>query len=428
MKQKISTQAISGFPEYLPNEQLELNKLKKLIAGVFHSFAFIPLDTPLLERREVLLSKAGGETEHQIYFLDKGEDHLALRFDLTVPLARYVSEYASQLIFPFKRYQIDKVYRGERPQRGRFREFYQADIDIVGESILPLSADAEIIKVIVKVFEKLNIGPFTVKISNRKLLSGLLADLQLTEKSSDVLRLLDKLPKIGASAVTEGMIALGIEEAAVKRILSLATIKGDDLGELEKMVVQHPDFILGLAELREVTACLSDYGITSNFYEFDLTIARGLDYYTGTVFETFLDNYPELGSICSGGRYENLVAGFAERAFPGVGASIGLSRLYYQLREAQLLSKTDEPMAEVLVISDNRKEGETLADVLRTRGLAVAGAYGPEKMKKKMMLANRWGVKEVYFLGEDELSKKEVSIKNMISGEQTVKPLTDFSL
>ncbi len=428
MKQKISTQAISGFPEYLPDDQLALAKLKKTIEDVYRSFAFMPLDTPLLERREVLLSKAGGETEHQIYFLDKGEEQLALRFDLTVPLARYVSEYAKQITFPFKRYQIAKVYRGERPQRGRFREFYQADIDTVFEGVLPLSADAEIIKVIIKVFERLEVGPFTVKISNRKLLNGLLADLKLIDKGPEIMRILDRLPKVGASVVTEDLLALGVSEEAGKRILELTTIKDNVLENLEKLAINHPDFIIGLAELREVADCLADYGISSDSYAFDLSIARGLDYYTGTVFETFLNDHAELGSICSGGRYENLVSGFGDGSFPGVGASIGLSRLYYQLKESQLLADNSDAVADALVISSSRSQGEALADKLRARGLRVAGSYGPEKLKKKMALANKWRVKEVYFLEEQELAKEEVAIKDMISGEQKNYPLKDFAL
>lgn len=426
MKQKIKTSAVSGFPEYLPADQLLLDQLKQTITETYRSFGFIPLDTPVLERREVLLAKAGGETEHQLYFLENNSDDLALRFDLTVPLARYISEYSGALTFPFKRYQVAKVYRGERPQKGRYREFYQADIDIIAEGVLPLSAEAEIIKVVATVFEKLAIGSFTIKISNRKLLSGLLAALNLSAAATEILRILDKLPKIGAEACQAELKKLDVDSLASSQILAFASLKGDVLAGLKELDIKHPDFVVGLGELQELAQCLSDYGVSASNYSFDLSIARGLDYYTGTVWETFLDDYPELGSICSGGRYENLVAGFSNHYFPGVGASIGLSRLFYQLKIAGLLPNTTPPVADALVISDDCKRGEQLADSLRRRGLSVAGAYGPEKLKKKLALANRWSVKTVYLLGEEELAAGEVSVKNMTSGEQKRQALNDF--
>ncbi len=426
MKQKIKTTAVSGFPEYLPADQLLLDQLKQTIAETYRSFAFIPLDTPVLERREVLLAKAGGETEHQIYCLENNSDDLALRFDLTVPLARYISEYGGVLTFPFKRYQIAKVYRGERPQKGRYREFYQADIDIIGEGLLSLGAEAEIIKVIATVFEKLAIGPFTIKIGNRKLLSGLLASLNLSELAVEILRILDKLPKIGEHACREELEKLGLNPSAVKEILNFASLKENVLEKLELLNIKNPDFVVGLGELQELAECLADYGVAAAHYSFDLSIARGLDYYTGTVWETFLDDYPELGSICSGGRYENLVTGFNDRAFPGVGASIGLSRLFYQLKTVGLLPDLAVAAADALIISADRQRGEELADSLRRQGLNVTGAYGPEKLKKKLTLANRLSVKTVYLLGEEELDADEVSIKDMVTGSQKRQALSDF--
>lgn len=426
MKQKIKTTAVSGFPEYLPADQLLFDQLKQTVTETYRSFGFIPLDTPVLERREVLLAKAGGETEHQIYFLENNSDDLALRFDLTVPLARYVSEYSGALAFPFKRYQVAKVYRGERPQKGRYREFYQADIDIIEEGVLPLSAEAEIIKVLVTVFEKLAIGPFTIKIGNRKLLSGLLASLNLSDSATEILRVLDKLPKIGVEACRGELKKIGVDSLVISKILDFASLKDDVLAGLEQLDIKHPDFVIGLGELQELAQCLSDYGVSAANYSFDLSIARGLDYYTGTVWETFLDDYPELGSICSGGRYDNLVAGFTNRAFPGVGASIGLSRLFYQLKTVGLLPTATPAVVSALVISDDRQRGEQLADSLRRRGLSVAGAYEPEKLKKKLALANRWSVETVYLLGEEELAANEVSVKDMASGEQKRQPLSDF--
>lgn len=426
MKQKIKTTAVSGFPEYLPADQLLFDQLKQTVTETYRSFGFIPLDTPVLERREVLLAKAGGETEHQIYFLENNSDDLALRFDLTVPLARYVSEYSGALAFPFKRYQVAKVYRGERPQKGRYREFYQADIDIIEEGVLPLSAEAEIIKVLATVFEKLAIGPFTIKIGNRKLLSGLLASLNLSDSATEILRVLDKLPKIGVEACRGELKKIGVDSLTISKILDFASLKDDVLAGLEQLDIKHPDFVIGLGELQELAQCLSDYGVSAANYSFDLSIARGLDYYTGTVWETFLDDYPELGSICSGGRYDNLVAGFTNRAFPGVGASIGLSRLFYQLKTVGLLPTATPAVVSALVISDDRQRGEQLADSLRRRGLSVAGAYEPEKLKKKLALANRWSVETVYLLGEEELAANEVSVKDMASGEQKRQPLSDF--
>lgn len=418
MKDKISTKTLPGFLEYLPAEQIAFNKMKDAIISVYESFGFVPLDTPVLERQEVLLAKAGGETEKQIYCLEKGDEKLALRFDLTVPLARYVSEHFANLIFPFRRYHVAKVYRGERPQRGRFREFYQADIDIVAENELPLINDAEIVKVIYEVFTKLNLGKFTVRLNNRKLLNGFFADLDLSREATDILRIIDKIDKIGRDEVRQLLLAFEIATEKVDRILNFLSLKNNIISELEGLNIKNEIFVEGLSEIKEVISYLKDFGIPEENYQIDLAIARGLDYYTGTVYETVLNDYPQIGSVCSGGRYGDLTGFYSDKKLPGVGVAIGLSRLFYQLREAGLIKVNQATSADILIVSENLAAASQLADDLRADGLAVVGAYGPEKFKKKLTLANRLGVKAVIILGEDEISGGYFSLKNMASGDQ----------
>lgn len=418
MKDKISTKTLPGFLEYLPAEQLVFNKMKNTIISVYESFGFVPLDTPVLERQEVLLAKAGGETEKQIYCLEKGDEKLALRFDLTVPLARYVSEHFANLVFPFRRYHVAKVYRGERPQRGRFREFYQADIDIVAENELPLINDAEIVKVIYEVFTKLDLGKFTVRLNNRKLLNGFFADLNLSREATDILRIIDKMDKIGRDQVRDLLIAFEIEAGKVDKILNFVSLKENVIAELEALNIKNEIFIEGLLEIKEVTGYLKDFGIPEANYQIDLAIARGLDYYTGTVYETVLNDYPQIGSVCSGGRYADLTGFYSDKKLPGVGVAIGLSRLFYQLLEAGLIKVDQSTSADIFLISENLAAASKLADDLRANGLAIIGAYGAEKFKKKLTLANRLGVKAVIILGEDEISGGYFSLKDMASGEQ----------
>lgn len=418
MKDKISTKTLPGFLEYLPAEQLAFNRIKDTITSVYESFGFVPLDTPVLERQEVLLAKAGGETEKQIYCLEKGDEKLALRFDLTVPLARYVSEHFANLIFPFRRYHIAKVYRGERPQRGRFREFYQADIDIVSENELPLINDAEIVKVIYEVFTKLDLGKFTVRLNNRKLLNGFFADLDLSQEAADILRIIDKMDKIGRQQVEELLLAFEIEAEKVTKVLNFVSIKDNVVSELEALNIKNEIFNEGLSEIKEVISYLKDFGVPASNYIIDLSIARGLDYYTGTVYETVLNQYPQIGSVCSGGRYENLTSYYSDKKLIGVGVAIGLSRLFYQLQEAGLIKIDQATSADVLIVAENLVIASQLADNLRSDGLKVIGAYGSDKFKKKLTLANRLGVKAVVILGEDEISASYFSVKDMVSGEQ----------
>lgn len=417
MKDKISTKTLPGFLEYLPAEQIAFNKIKDTITGVYESYGFVPLDTPVLERQEVLLAKAGGETEKQIYCLEKGDEKLALRFDLTVPLARYVSEHFANLIFPFRRYHVAKVYRGERPQRGRFREFYQADIDIVAENELPLINDAEIVKVIYEVFTKLALGNFTVRLNNRKLLNGFFADLDLSKESSDILRIIDKMDKIGRKQIEELLLAFEIEAEKVTKVLNFVSIKDNVVSELESLNIKNEIFNEGLSEIKEVISYLKDFGVPAENYIIDLSIARGLDYYTGTVYETVLTDYPQIGSVCSGGRYGDLAGFYSDRKLPGVGVAIGLSRLFFQLQEAGLIKIEQATTADILIVSEDLAKASILADKLRAKK-SVIGAYGPDKFKKKLTLANRLGVKFVVILGDDEIAGGYFSIKNMTSGEQ----------
>lgn len=421
MKDKISTKTLPGFAEYLPAEQIAFNKIKDTIARVYESFGFVPLDTPVLERKEVILAKAGGETEKQIYYLQKGDEELALRFDLTIPLARYVSEHFPNLIFPFRRYHIAKVYRGERPQRGRFREFYQADIDIVAENELPLINDAEIVKVICSVFSELNFGDFTVRINNRKILNGFFAYLKLGSRTTDILRIIDKLDKIGKDKVKEALSEIEVSSETADKILDFVSIKGETknvLSDLAKLNIKNDLFLEGVSEITEVVSYLEDFGVKTNNYQLDLAIARGLDYYTGTVYETVLNDYPQIGSVCSGGRYNDLAGYYSDKQLPGVGVSIGLSRLFFQLQDAGLIKTEGATTADILLVSENLKAASKLADDLRLAGLAIIGAYGVEKFKKKLNLANRIGVKAVIILGEDEINGKYFSLKDMTSGEQ----------
>lgn len=421
MKDKISTKTLPGFVEYLPAEQIAFNKIKDIITRVYESYGFVPLDTPVLERKEVVLAKAGGETEQQIYYLQKGDEELALRFDLTVPLARYVSEHFADLIFPFRRYHISKSYRGERPQRGRFREFYQADIDIVAEGELPLINDAELVSVICRVFSELNFGDFTVRINNRKILNGFFDFLNLSDKSADVLRVIDKLDKIGRDKIKDALNELGVDSETADKILDFVSLPGDArkvLESLNSLNIKNDLFLEGLNEMTEVVGYLESFGVATKNYRLDLAIARGLGYYTGTVYETVLNDYPQIGSVCSGGRYSDLASYYSDRKLPGVGVSIGLSRLFFQLQEAGLIKTVSSTTADILLISEDLSSASKLANSLRDLGISVFGSYGPDKFKKKLSLANRLGVKGVVILGEDEILGAYFSVKDMTSGEQ----------
>lgn len=349
----INTKVLPGFMELLPAEQIIFDRMMAQIREVYELYGFTSIDTPVIERAEVLLAKAGGETEKQIYRFTKGENNLTLRFDLTVPLARYVSEHANELAFPFRCYHIGKVYRGESPQRGRFREFYQCDIDVVGDGVLNLMNDAEIPRVIYDVFRRLDFGAFVVRINNRKLITGLLVFLGAEKLAVEVMRAIDKIEKIGEQEARRSLIEIGVTNETITRIFEFLAIKGSPAeitNQLRGLNIANEVFQTGVSELEEVVRCLKILGMPQNFYDIDLSIARGLDYYTGTVYETTLTNHPEIGSICSGGRYDNLAEKYTDRKLPGVGISIGLTRLFFQLKDIGIVKAGPSTLTKVLIV------------------------------------------------------------------------------
>ena len=421
----IKPRTLSGFMELLPNKQLRFEKMMEILRSTYASYGFAPLDTPAIEDAQILLAKGGGETEKKIYRFQKGDSDLALRFDLTVPLAKYVALHYSDLAFPFRRYQISKVYRGERAQRGRFREFYQADIDIIGDGKLDILNEAEIPAIIYKVFKGFGLSRFQIRVNNRKILNGFYAMLGLTDKSGDIMRTVDKLDKIGPDKVRVLLLEdIGLTDTQAEDILKFIAISGTNgevLGALEGYVGRNELFDQGLTELKAVTANLSAFGVPEANFAVDLTIARGLDYYTGTVYETTLLDHPEIGSVCSGGRYDNLAGYYIDKPLPGVGISIGLTRLFYVLDEQGLLNP-DLPSApaDALVLPMTEAPGPAiaLAEALRTAGLRVQ-LYGEQKkFKQKMAYANKLGVPFAVLLGEDEIAEGKCSVKNMVTGEQ----------
>ena len=421
----IKPRTLSGFMELLPNKQLRFEKMMEILRSTYASYGFAPLDTPAIEDAQILLAKGGGETEKQIYRFQKGDSDLALRFDLTVPLAKYVALHYNELAFPFRRYQISKVYRGERAQRGRFREFYQADIDIIGDGKLDILNEAEIPAIIYKVFKGFGLNRFQIRVNNRKILNGFYSMLGLTEKSGDIMRTVDKLDKIGPNKVRALLLEEnGLTENQARDILRFISISGTNsevLAALEIYADRNDLFDQGLSELKAVTANLSAFGVPEENFAVDLTIARGLDYYTGTVYETTLLDHPEIGSVCSGGRYDNLAGYYIDKPLPGVGISIGLTRLFYVLDEQGLLNpKLPSAPADALVLPMTETPGPAiaLAETLRSAGLRVQ-LYGEQKkFKQKMAYANKLGVPFAVLLGEDEIAEGKCSVKNMVTGEQ----------
>ena len=421
----IKPRTLSGFMELLPGKQAQFERIMEILRRTYSSYGFAALDTPAIEDAQLLLAKGGGETEKQIYRFQKGDSDLALRFDLTVPLAKYVALHYNELAFPFRRYQISKVYRGERAQRGRFREFYQADIDIIGDGKLDILNDAEIPAIIYKVFRGFGLERFQIRVNNRKILTGFYSMLDLSEKSGDIMRTVDKLDKIGAEKVRALLInECEISEDKADEILKFIAIRGTNaevLAALEGYCGKNEVFDLGVAELKTVTANLSAFGVPEANFAVDLTIARGLDYYTGTVYETTLLDHPEIGSVCSGGRYDNLAGYYIDKPLPGVGISIGLTRLFYVLDEQGLLNPelpTSPCDALVLPMTENTAAAVALAESLRASGLRVQ-LYGEnKKFKQKMSYADKLGVPYAVLLGDDEIAAGKCSVKNMRSGEQ----------
>lgn len=428
---KVTPKIMSGFMELLPEDQILFNEIVDKIRKSYEKFGFLPIDTPILELSEVLLAKAGGETEKQIYRFKKGENDISLRFDLTVPFARYVSMRYNDLVFPFKRYQIGKVYRGERPQRGRYREFYQCDIDVIGENI-SVMYDAEMIEVIYNTFKELNFGKFKVRINNRKLLNGLFAYLSLESKSVEVLRIIDKLEKIGENEVKKELEKISISDDKINKILEFVNIKGTNdeiISLLEGLGIENEIFNKGLEEIKEVLGMVK-ISVPEDYYLIDLTIARGLDYYTGTIYETTLNDYPDLGSICSGGRYDNLTDYYIDKPLSGVGISIGLTRLFYQLKEAKIISSSAKTLTKVLVLpfqKENLKYAKEVASYLRDENIICDVYYEDKSLKQKLKYANRLGIPYICILGEDEERQNLVTIKNMETGIQNKVKLSEVA-
>ena len=422
----VTPRTLSGFMELLPAPQQQMERMMEILRTTYSRYGFTPLDTPAIEASEVLLAKGGGETEKQIYRFQKGDADLSLRFDLTVPLAKYVALHYNDLAFPFRRYQIGKVYRGERAQRGRFREFYQADIDIIGDGKLDITNEAEIPSIIYQTFTSLGLTRFQIRVNNRKILNGFYAMLGLTEQSGDIMRTVDKLDKIGAGKVRTCLTEdVGLTAEQADEIMRFISITGSNRQVLDALAAyqgRHELFDQGLEELNTVTRYLSAFGVPEENFAVDLTIARGLDYYTGTVYETTLLDHPEIGSVCSGGRYDNLAAYYTDRQLPGVGISIGLTRLFYVLGEQGLLNpQLPTAPADVLILpmTQDLTPAIRLATRLRSAGVRTQLYTEQKKFKAKMNYADKLGVPYVVFLGDDEIAAGQVACKDMTSGEQT---------
>lgn len=420
---KTEPRTLAGFMELLPNEQILFNQMKAKIENTYQKFGFLPLDTPVIELSEVLLAKAGGETEKQIYRFTKGETDLSLRFDLTVPLSKYVAKNYGNLSFPFRRYQIGKVYRGERAQKGRYREFYQCDIDIIGDGELEVIHDAELPSIIYTIFKELGFDNFTICINNRKILNGLFESLEQKEKAVEILRVIDKLDKIGKEAVIEELTKLEVGTKEIETMMNFITIEGtsdEKIQKLEQLEIENEVFRKGIEELKEVVKNIRLFGVPEENFKVDLTIARGLDYYTGTVYETFLNDYREIGSVCSGGRYENLAEYYTDKKLPGVGISIGLTRLFYKLNELNLIQAKEKSMAHVLIIPmiEDLAKPIRLATDLRGLGIKTEVYLNNKKLKAKFKYADKLKIPFVVVIGEDEVETNTATIKNMETGEE----------
>lgn len=416
---EILTNPLTGFMELLPAEQIVFNTMFRTIQRNYETFGFVPLDTPVLERADVLLAKAGGETEKQIYRFTKGDADLAMRFDLTVPLARFVANNYGKLTFPYRRYAMGKVYRGERPQAGRFREFYQCDIDIIGDGDLNLRYDAEIPSVIYNIFRELGFERFTIRINNRKIFNGLFEGLGIADKAAAIMQSIDRLEKIGKDEVIVQLQALDLKMGIVEKLfqfLELAGTNDEILAGLRNLPIPSKTFAAGIAELAEVTSLISKLGVPSSNFQIDLTIARGLDYYTGTVYETRLDDFPDIGSVCSGGRYDDLASYYIDRKLPGVGISLGLTRLFDQLMKRQVLQPGASTTTKVLVVPmmEDLAASLKIATSLREAGIPTEVSFiHAKKTEKHLKYATRLGIPYAIFVGEDEVQKQRFGLKDL---------------
>ena len=422
---KIKPRTLSGFMELPPDKQVQMDKMRAVLAETYARYGFTPLDTPAIEAAEVLLAKGGGETEKQIYRFTKGDSDLALRFDLTVPLAKYVAANYGQLTFPFRRYQIGKVWRGERAQRGRFREFYQADIDVIGDGELDIMNDAEIPAIIYDVFSAMGLKRFQIRINNRRVLNGFYSMLGLTEQSGEIMRTVDKIEKIGPDMVRAILVDdVKLTDEQADEILKFIAITGTNeevLAALKGYCGRDELFDRGYEELSTVIKYLGGFGVAQENFKVDLTIARGLDYYTGTVYETALLDYPQIGSVCSGGRYDNLAEYYTDRKLPGVGISIGVTRLFYVLSEQGLLNPelTAAP-ADAIVLPMTEELGFAAAAATKLRGAGIRTQLYTEdkKFKQKLSYASKLGIPYAVIIGEDEVKNGLVALKDMRRGEQ----------
>ncbi|MGI6424353.1 MAG: histidine--tRNA ligase [Tepidanaerobacteraceae bacterium] len=430
-KDIVKPSTLPGFLELLPDDQIIFNKIKDTIRHTYEQYGFIPIDTPVIEKSEVLLAKGAGETEKQVYRFTKGDTDMSLRFDLTVPLARYVAQHFSQLTFPFRRYHIGKVYRGERNQRGRYREFYQCDVDIIGNGKLSVIYDAEIPSIIYSTFKNLGFEDFTIRINNRKILNGFFKSLKISN-TEDVLRAIDKLEKIGEKGVVKELADLGLVQSTIDKILDFMKIQGSNtekLQALNSLEINNNNFQEGVNELSLVIEHIKSFGVPEKNYTIDLTIARGLDYYTGTVYETILNDYQEIGSVCSGGRYDNLAEYYTTQKLPGVGVSIGLTRLFFQLKDAGLLGEDKtSTLTKVLIIPMNESYNEysiNVANKLREKGIISEIYFEAVKIGKKLNYANKLNIPYTIMIGEEENARKMVSLKNMKTGSQELMALEE---
>ncbi len=420
---KVEPRTLPGFMELLPNEQILFNQMREKIESSYKKFGFLPIDTPIIELSEVLLAKAGGETEKQIYRFNRGDTDLSLRFDLTVPLAKYVAKNYGNISFPFRRYQIGKVYRGEKAQKGRYREFYQCDIDIIGDETLDVINDAELPAVIYSTFKGLGFDDFTIKINNRKILNGLYESIGQKENSVEIMRIIDKIEKIGEERVKAELRELELTDESIKQIIDFIKIDGttdEKLQKLKALGIENEVYEKGVEELEQVVKYIRQFKIPENNFTVDLTIARGLDYYTGTVYETFLNEYRELGSICSGGRYENLAENYTDKKLPGVGISIGLTRLFYKLNELNIIKADKKSISDIIIIpmTENLEVPLELATELRNIGINTEVYLNNKKLKAKMKYANKLEIPYVIVIGDDEIQSGKIKVKNMQTGEE----------
>ena len=420
---KVEPRTLPGFMELLPNEQILFNQMREKIESSYKKFGFLPIDTPIIELSEVLLAKAGGETEKQIYRFNRGDTDLSLRFDLTVPLAKYVAKNYGNISFPFRRYQIGKVYRGEKAQKGRYREFYQCDIDIIGDETLDVINDAELPAVIYSTFKGLGFDDFTIKINNRKILNGLYESIGQKGNSVEIMRIIDKIEKIGEEKVKSELRELQLTDESIKQIIDFIKIDGttdEKLQKLKTLGIENEVYKNGIEELEQVVKYIRQFKIPENNFTVDLTIARGLDYYTGTVYETFLNEYRELGSICSGGRYENLAENYTDKKLPGVGISIGLTRLFYKLNELNIIKADKKSISDIIIIpmTENLEVPLELATELRNIGINTEVYLNNKKLKAKMKYANKLEIPYVIVIGDDEIQSGKIKVKNMQTGEE----------